>query len=231
MKTAGIIGGIGPPSTIEYYRQIIDLYRTRKPDGSYPPLIINSIDLNRMRTWIEANLLSDAADYLLSEIRKLADAKADFAVLAANTPHLVFDVLSRRSPIPLISIVEATLQAAKASGMQRLALLGTRFTMQARFYHEPFAEAGITLIVPQEKEQHYIHDKYMNELVHDILLPETQQQMLAIIERLRVQERIEGVILGGTELPLLLGGIKDVGVNFLDTTRLHVEEIVARILS
>ena len=124
MKTAGIIGGIGPPSTIEYYRQIIDLYRARKPDGSYPPLIINSIDLNRMRTWIEANLLSNAAEYLLSEIRKLADAKADFAVLAANTPHLVFDTLSRRSPIPLISIVEVTLQAAKASGMKRLARRG-----------------------------------------------------------------------------------------------------------
>jgi len=231
MKTAGFMGGFGPPSTIEYYRQIIELYRARKQDGSYPPLIINSIDLNRMRASIEANQLPETAEYLLGEIGKLANARADFGVLAANTPHLVFDTLSQRSPIPLISIVEVTLQAAKASGMKRLALLGTRFTMQARFYHEPFTEAGITLIVPEKKEQDYIHDKYMNELVHDILLPETRQQMLTIIERLRVQERIQGVILGGTELPLLLGGVKDAGIVFLDTTKLHVEEIVARILS
>jgi aspartate racemase len=231
MKTAGIIGGIGPASTIEYYRLIVALYRERKPDGSYPHLIINSIDLDRMRRMIEVNLLSDVTEYLLSEIDRLGDAGADFGALAANTPHMVFDALRRRSPVPLISIVEVTCQAAQAAGMKRLGLFGTRFTMNGRFYPEVFAPAGIALVVPGASEQDYIHDKYMNELVHDILLPTTRQGMLAIVERLRVEEHIEGLILGGTELPLLLGDVKDAGIPFLDTTRLHVEQIVTRMIT
>jgi aspartate racemase len=231
MKTAGIIGGIGPASTIEYYRLIVALYRERKPDGSYPHLIINSIDLDRMRRMIEANLLSDVTEYLLSEIRRLGDAGADFGALAANTPHLIFDALRRRAPVPLISIVEVTCQAAQVAGMKRLGLFGTRFTMNGRFYPEVFAPAGIALVVPGASEQDYIHDKYMNELVHDILLPTTRQGMLAIVERLRAEEHIEGLILGGTELPLLLGDVKDAGIPFLDTTRLHVEQIVTRMLT
>ena len=231
MKTAGIIGGIGPASTIEYYRLIVALYRERKPDGSYPHLIINSIDLDRMRRMIEVNLLSDVTEYLLSEVRRLGDAGADFGALAANTPHMVFDALRRRSPVPLISIVEVTCQAAQAAGMKRLGLFGTRFTMNGRFYPEVFAPAGIALVVPGASEQDYIHDKYMNELVHDILLPTTRQGMLAIVERLRVEEHIEGLILGGTELPLLLGDVKDAGIPFLDTTRLHVEQIVTRMIT
>ena len=231
MKTAGIIGGIGPASTIEYYRHIIALYRQQKRDDSYPQFIVNSIDMTRMRNLIEANNLTEVTEYLLAEIRKLGDAGADFGALAANTPHLVFDALRRRSPIPLISIVEVTCQAAKAAGMKRLGLFGTRFTLQARFYPDVFAPAGITLVLPSAAEQDYIHDKYMNELVHEIMLPETRAGMLAIVERLRVQEHIEGLILGGTELPLLLAGVKDAGIPFLDTTRLHVEQIVVRMLS
>src|SRR5689334_19190215 len=117
MKIAGIIGGIGPESTIEYYRLIVGLYRERKPDGSYPQFIINSIDMQRMRSVIEGNNLPELTEFLLNEIRKLAGAGAQFGALSANTPHLVFDALCRRSPIPLISIVEATCDAAKASGL------------------------------------------------------------------------------------------------------------------
>jgi aspartate racemase len=107
MKTAGIIGGIGPESTMEYYRQIIESYRERRPDEGYPQFIINSIDMQRMWTLIEANNLPEVTEFLLGEIRKLADAGADFGALSANTPHLVFDALRRRSPIPLISIAIA----------------------------------------------------------------------------------------------------------------------------
>src|SRR5215510_1822650 len=124
MKTAGIIGGIGPESTLEYYRLIVALYRERNPNGSYPRLVINSIDLQTMRKLIEANNLPDLTEFLLGEIRKLADAGADFGALSANTPHLVFDALRRRSPIPLISIVEVTCETAKARGLKRLGLFG-----------------------------------------------------------------------------------------------------------
>jgi aspartate racemase len=231
MKIAGIIGGIGPESTIEYYRLIVGLYREREPDGSYPQFIINSIDMQRMRSLIEGNNLPELTEFLLNEMRKLAAAGAEFGALSANTPHLVFDSLRRRCPIPLISIVEATCDAAKASGLKRLGLLGTRFTMQARFFPDVFAQAGIALAAPALGEQDYIHDKYMNELVNGAFLPETRDRMLAIVERLKNEERIDGLILGGTELPLLLGKVKNAGIPFLDTTRLHVEQIVARMLS
>ena len=231
MKIAGIIGGIGPESTIEYYRLIVGLYRERKQDGSYPQFIINNIDMQRMRSLIEENNLPELTEFLLSEIRKLAGAGAEFGALSANTAHLVFDALRRRSPIPLISIVEATCDAARASGLKRLGLLGTRFTMQARFFPDVFAQAGIALVAPALGEQDYIHDKYMNELVNGSFLPETRDRMLAIVERLKTEERIDGLILGGTELPLLLGRVKNAGIPFLDTTRLHVEQIVARMLS
>jgi aspartate racemase len=231
MKTAGIIGGIGPESTIEYYRQIIASYREQIRDGSYPSIIINSIDLKKMLDLIGANKLPEVTEYLLDEVRKLDCAGADFGALAANTPHVVFDAISQQSPIPLISIVEATCQAAKARGMKRAGLFGTRFTMQGRFYSDVFVPAGITLVTPAPEEQDYIHNKYMNELVNGIFLPETREGLLAIVERLKAQESIEGLILGGTELPLILQEVNNEGISFLDTTKLHVEQIMSQLLS
>ena len=134
MKTVGIVGGIAPESTIEYYRQIIDAYRTNSSAGDYPSIIINSINLRRMIDLITANELAAVTEYLLEALGKLARAGADFAVLAANTPHIVFDELRARSPLPLISIVEATCAEAQTLGMKRVGLFGTRFTMQASFY-------------------------------------------------------------------------------------------------
>ncbi len=115
----------------------------------------------------------------------------------------------------------------KILGLKRPGLLGTRFTMQGKFYPSVFSTAGISLVVPQPDEQTYIHDKYMGELVKGIILPETRQRLLAIVDRLKEQESIDGVILGGTELPLILGDVTDRGIPFLDTTRIHVQAIAA----
>src|SRR6266571_6956998 len=125
MKTLGIVGGLGPESTIEYYRTIIALYRERQRDGSYPEFIINSVDLKKGLDFMAANDLAGMAGYLLKEIPKLARAGADFGLIAANTPHVVFDDVAPKSPIPLISIVEATCAAAKRQSRKRLALFGT----------------------------------------------------------------------------------------------------------
>jgi aspartate racemase len=228
MKTVGVIGGIGPESTIEYYRQLIAAYRALRPDGSYPPIIINSINLKALVDLFEANNLDKVIELLVSEIKKLAAAGAEYGLLSANTPHIVFDEVRRGSPIPLISIVEATCEAAKASGLKRLGLFGTRFTMQRKFYPQVFSQAKIVLVIPALHEQAYIHDKYMNELVKGTFLPETRQGLLAIVDRMKKDENIDGLILGGTELPLILGDIKDKTIPFLDTTRIHVQAIVAR---
>jgi aspartate racemase len=231
MKTAGLIGGLGPESTIDYYKLIIAAYRERRQDGSYPSLIINSVDLNKVRDLIAEDRLPEVTEYLAAEVGRLAAAGANFGALSANTPHVVFDDLSRLSPIPLISIVEVTCAAARARGMKRVGLLGTRFTMQGRFYRDVFDRAGITLVTPRAEEQDYVHDRYMNELVNGIFLPATREGLLAIVERMSAQDGIAGLILGGTELPLILRAEQHGAVPFLDTTRLHVEEIVARLLA
>lgn len=134
MKTVGIIGGIGPESTIEYYRSIIRLYRKQKTDGSYPSVLINSIDLQKMLSLIEAKHFTLATGYLVDEVKKLARAGADFGVLAAGTPHIIFEDIGSQSPIPLLSIVETTCEEAKAMALKRIGLFGTRFTMQGRFF-------------------------------------------------------------------------------------------------
>src|SRR5438132_11262082 len=156
MKTLGIIGGLGPESTIDYYGRIIALYRERTGDGSYPQFIINSISLKRGLDLMDANNLTEMTDYLVEEVGKLARAGATFGLISANTPHIVFEEVASKSVIPLISIVEATCAAAKARKLKRLGLFRTRYTMQGTFYPEVFSREGIELFLPVAKDQAYI---------------------------------------------------------------------------
>ncbi len=187
--------------------------------------------MKMMLDLIGADRLADVTQYLLAEIKKLARAGADFGLLASNTPHIVFDDLQRQSPLPLISIVEAACEAAQALGLRKVGLFGTRFTMQGRFYPEVFSRRGIALSVPAPDDQAYIHDKYMGELINGVFLPETRERLLTIVDRLKKTDGIQGLILGGTELPLILRDVVARGIPFLDTTRIHVERAVARMLS
>jgi len=230
MKTVGIIGGIGPESTIDYYRAILAAYCEQRTDRSNPSIIINSIDLDKAREMFENNQIDAIVTYLTTELHRLSAAGAHFGVLSANTPHMVFDQLRQQSPIPLISIVEATCGAAKAMGLTKLGLLGTRFTMQGRFYPDVFSREGIQLVAPDPEEQAYIHEKYFAELVKGIFLPETRQRLLDIVNCMKERDYIEGVILAGTELPLILRGTAKPVVPFLDTTQIHVQAIVKELL-
>src|SRR6266568_117853 len=231
MKTIGIIGGLGPESTVEYYQNIIALYRERQRDGSYPEFIINSVDLKKGLDFMAANNLGGMADYLLEEIGKLEQAGANFGLISANTPHIVFGEVASKSPIPLISIVEATCAAAKARKLKRLALFGTRYTMQGTFYAKVFSREGIELLVPEPNDKDYIHDKYMNELVPGKFLSETRSGLLAIVDRMKAKNDIDGVILAGTELPLILRDPEHDGIPFLNTTKIHCEAAVDEMLS
>jgi len=231
MKTLGIIGGLGPESTVDYYERIIALYRERTRDGSYPRFIIISVDLKKGLDFMEAGDLAGMAAYLLDGIDKLVRAGADFGLISANTPHIVFDDVASKSPIPLISIVEATCAAAKTRKLQRLALFGTRYTMQGKFYVNLFSRQGIELLVPEPNDQDYIHDKYMNELVPGRFLAETRAGLLAIVDRMKAKSDVDGVILAGTELPLILRDPDHNGILFLNTTKIHCEAAVTEMLS
>jgi len=231
MKTLGIIGGLGPESTLDYYQRIIALFRERTGDRHYPEFVIVSVDLRKGLDFMDANDLSGMANYLIEGIDKLARAGADFGLISANTPHIVFDEVASQSPIPLISIVEATCAAAKARELKRLALFGTRYTMQASFYPKVFSREGIELLVPEPNDQNWIHDKYFSELVPGIFLPETRAGLIAIVDRIKAKSDIDGVILAGTELPLILCDPHHNGIPFLDTTKIHVEAAVDEMLS
>jgi len=231
MKTVGIIGGIGPESTIEYYRFIIDEYRRRRADGTNPSIVINSVDVNKLVNWMTAGEHGAVAEYLVAGLELLQRAGVDFAVLAANTPHIVFDEVRSRSTVPLISIVEATRNRAEVMRIRRPALFGTRFTMEAKFYPDVFATAGISIVIPNETERAFIHQKYMSELLPGIFAARTREQLIEIVTTMRSRDEIDGLILGGTELPLILRDEAIEGVPFLDTTRIHVDAIVDNLLA
>ncbi len=231
MKTLGFIGGLGPESTIDYYRLIVAEYRRQRPDDSYPRIIINSINLTEIIDYLEATQYSRIAERMVDEIDKLACAGADFALISSNTPHIVFDEISSRSSLPLISIVCAACDAAKSLGLKRLGLFGSGFTMKARFFPQVFAAQGMQVLMPVPEEQEYIHRHYMDEFVKGIFRDETRAALLAIVDRMKKQEAIDGLILGGTELPLILRDVGDQGIPFLDTAQIHVQAAVKEILS
>jgi len=231
MKTLGIVGGIGPESTVEYYRKTIALYREKTQDGSYPPIQINSINMTYMLDLIGANDFDTVGQYLVDEIEKLAQSGADIGLLASNTPHIVFDMLNEKSPIPLISIVESACDAVIAQGLDKVALLGTQFTMQGDTYTKVFDQRGISIIVPNADEQVFVHQKYMGELVNGIILDETRDAISAILDRMISEDGIQGIILGGTELPLLFTDASYKNIPFFDTTSIHVASALQAMLA
>src|SRR5512133_849543 len=195
-----MIGGTGPESTVEYYRRLIATYHARVSESGAPPIIINSVDNKNLVEWFTAGELAPIINFLAAEIERLARAGADFALIAAVTPHLGFDKLEQRASIPLLSIVEATADAATKAGLRRLALFGTRFTMEAALFPEAFARRGMAIVVPNEKEREFIHEKYMGELFVGAILDETGAALVDIVRAAILRVKVDGLILGGTEL-------------------------------
>jgi aspartate racemase len=229
MKRLGIVGGIGPESTIVYYRALIAAVRERL-DGAALPILINSIDVHTVLRLAEDDPVPGLRDYLLSEISVLARGGASIALIAANTPHMVFDEIRQGSPIELVSIVEATRDVARERALNRIGLFGTKFTMQGRFYSDVLSPSQIELVRPRDDEQAYIHRVYVEELLNNIFRPETRDRLLAIAAVMEDRDGVQAVILAGTELPLLLTNMSTSPVPLLDTTEAHVKAALKRLL-
>jgi aspartate racemase len=227
MTSVGLVGGIGPESTIDYYRRILAAWEREAP-GTSPSIVIDSLDVRLGLRLVEKDRPA-FIEYLVASVQRLAAAGVDFVAMTANTPHVVFDEITARATVPLLSIVETCAEEASRRGLTRLALFGTRFTMEAPMYPDVFARSGMAVIAPNDAERALVHDRYVNQLLNGEFRDDTRQEFIALIGRLRDEEKIDGVILGGTELTLLLKAPVLAGIPALDTTALHVAAIVDRL--
>ncbi len=225
MKKLGIVGGIGPSSTVDYYLGIIDGRRAKAGGERYPEIIIYSIDMFQMLSYIEAGQWDRAAEQLSGAVNALADAGAELAVIASNTPHLVFDEIQRLSRLPLISIVEETCKYIEEKRYRRVLTIGTLFTMQNGLYSKPLQALGVAALLPTEREQREIYALFFPNLENGIVIPEDKANMLALVDRIVREQDTDAALLGCTELPMMIRP-GELSVPVIDTTRVHIESIV-----
>jgi aspartate racemase len=225
MKRIGIIGGLGPEATVDYYKEIINAFKNGNGDLDYPEIIIYSVNMAHFIGLMREKKYDQATAYISEKIEGLKRAGADFAALSANTPHQLFDELRERSGIPLISIVEATCNEAKSKELKRAGLFGTEFTMNASFFPDVFKKKGIEVIMPGEEDKELINYKLFNEIELGIFKDETRDILIGIIEKMVREQHIDSLILGCTEFPLILTAETYAGIPILNTTKIHVESI------
>jgi aspartate racemase len=225
-RVLGIVGGTGPESTIDYYRSLVATWRRRRPDGSYPRVIIDSIEAGRLfRNLGEGDFASVGRD-LGTALGELAAAGCQRALIASNASHLAFDEIEPPPSMPLIHIVDITREAAMAAGHRRLGLLGTRFVMASNLYADLFAPPGPAIVVPTPEEQELVHQIYFGELVEGIVRAKSRDALIALIALMRDRDAIDGIILGGTELALILTEPMYGGIPVLNTAQIHVDAAV-----
>ncbi|WP_174613024.1 aspartate/glutamate racemase family protein [Virgibacillus ihumii] len=226
MKRAGIVGGLGPESTVDYYQSFIHKYQERmNSKQTLPELFINSINMYNIFKFISEDRLDDLTDYVAEAVNKLEQIGADFAVVSANTPHIVFNEVREKVNVPMISIVESTYDKADEMGLKNVGLLGTKFTMEHDFFKKPFESGGKKIVVPSEEDQIFMHQRIVDELENGIVNDDTKQSFLKIVNKLIADENLDGLILGCTELPMILKD-GDVDLPLLNTTEIHVDKMV-----
>lgn len=229
MKKLGLVGGMGPESTIPYYHDIV--YGVQKKMGNqfFPNLTIESVNVFDVLRLCGEEKYDELTTYLMQAIDNLAKSGAEFAALSANTPHIIFDRLNAQSPIPLISIVDATCEEAERRNYTKIGLLGTIFTMTGEFFKKPFYEKNIEIITPSISEMNFINDKISSELELGMVKEDTLKEFQKIILRMKEENDIQAIVLGCTELPLLLNDSVS-PVPCLDTMQIHINSIVETIV-
>lgn len=226
-KKVGIIGGLGYASTIEYYGKIVEESLQYTKSCEYPELIITSLNMTEILALVEKQQFEQLTLRLCRAVQELKNAGADFAVIASNTPHIVFDRLSEISLLPLISIVDVAVDCAARCGYKNVLLTGTAFTMKSDFYRKHFEEHGIKCTVPNDSDIEIIDNIIFPNLENKVIKPEDKRQFTRMCEKY-IADGAEAVVLGCTELPLLIQN-GDISVPIIDTMKLHVDAIVSEI--
>jgi aspartate racemase len=229
MKKIGILGGMSWESTLSYYQSINRQIQQQLGGLHSAEVVIESVDfaqieqLQRDGDWVQAG------DYLASRAVNLQKAGAECVVIATNTMHIVAEAIQQAVEIPVLNIIDVTAQAVKQAGVQSVALLGTRFTMEADFYIDRLGHHGLQVLVPPQADRIIVHEVIYQELCRGKIQPESKAQYIRIIQQLQ-QQGAEGVILGCTEIGLLVAQ-SDIAVPLFDTTQLHTEAAVCWALS
>lgn len=217
-KKIGIIGGISHESTMKYYELIHQKYYEQNNDYYYPEVVIYSLDFQKFTNFEDNNNMKGYIEYILSGVRSLINAGVDLIIMAANSPHSVYEEIKEYSEVPMISIAEVTAKNVKKRGVKKLLLLGIKYTMQSSFYQNVCKKYGIEIVVPVEKEQDRVNEIIFDELTIGMKKDESKAELLNIINKYNV----EGVILGCTELPLIIKA-GDTDMKVFNTLELHVE--------
>jgi aspartate racemase len=220
-KRIGILGGMSPESTVAYYEYITRTYTERYGDYGYPEILIYSVSFQPYVDWPNQDRWDLVAEGLSEAAQTLEAAGADLILIATNTMHLVFDQVQARVDVPMLSLLDITAQAILARGLRTVGLLGTRFAMEKGFYQEALARQGIEVLVPEAEDRAYVNRVIYEELVAGKIRDESRAGFLDVIQKL-VAQGAEGVILGCTEIPLLVSEA-DAGIPLFDTTTLHAE--------
>jgi aspartate racemase len=233
MKKLGIVGGIGPVATIEYYKNINEGYQKSLANppksGANPPLVIDSLNLAIAYDLVEKKDWENFAKLFINSIQSLHKAGAEVAAISANTAHIVFNAVAAKSPIPVIGLIDETCKYAKAKGCKKIIVFGTSFTMSSNMYEDKCSEYNIEAIVPNATDQQTIHNIIFPNLAAGIVLQEDKEAMLEIAKKMLVQHAADGLVLGCTELPLLIQS-GDLNTVLLDTTKIHIDGILDYIL-
>ncbi|MCP4902408.1 MAG: amino acid racemase [bacterium] len=226
MKRIGLVGGTTPESTKVYYEMLID--SARKPGQNplhNPEILIYSIDLEKLVRLQRQGSADDVAQFLANVCENLRECGAEIGALTANTPHAYLAGIEARTSLPMVSIVQATRHAACDLGVKRALLLGTRTTMESEMYPTEFAAAGIDIVLPNHEDREFIDHAIYHDLAVGTVLPEVRERFLSVCAGCIEQDRVDGVILGCTEIPLVIAP-EDVPVQVMDTAKIHVEAIL-----
>jgi len=220
-KAIGILGGLSPESTMLYYQFIIREYYKQFQNYAYSEIIIYSVNFQKYIKWAYQEQWQDVAIDLIKKLHNLQSAGADFAIIACNTVHVVFEQIRHHSPIPLLSIIDTTADAIQAQHIDKVGLLGTQFTMEQPFYCQRLAKYGISTVIPNQSQREYLDALILDELSQGIINPSSRRKVLDIIDSL-ISQGAAGIVLGCTEIPLLITHHES--VRLFNTASIHAEK-------
>ena len=226
MKKIGLVGGTGPESTVMYYKKLNTEIDRLTGGTAMPDIAIESVDFRRAWDYVSNAKYDLLTDYLEEKVKSLISGGAEVVSLTAITMHMVFDELSERTEYSLVSIPKAVCEEVVSQGISRVGLLGTVFTMEQDYMKKDLISAGVQVFVPNEKERELIEKRIFEELEMGIVKESTLTELVTIIDRMRADDGIEGIILGCTELPLILNS-DNCPVSCFDAVDIHLKKLVS----